>query len=232
MAKETTEIATTQTYDAAQYQNKDLGDAAAAAIAGPGFMPRLQLMTGRTAVCQKGDFPPNNYALVDGPNLIDLGKNPDIIAFCWRPVAMDTSGEDFVMCLDPKFDNTVDPPQATGLFLEIMKKSKGANSGCMYGPQFLCWVASKKAFCTFFFGSNSSRKEAPKLQARLCQPTTLGAREITSKKYASWYVPDIKACSTPFDGPNPADVARLANEFNNPPEEAELVAEEEGERER
>lgn len=193
----------------AKYSDDDF---ASAASGGGGFMARLQLLTSNSAKCKAGEFPTNHYALVDGQDFQDVGKNVDVLIVDWRPKALET-GENVISSFDPG-----DPE-----FQRIQEKSGEANSGCMYGPEFLVYVPSAKKFASFFMGTKSSRREAGNVKAKMHQAATLGSQKIETSKF-SWFAPKASACSTPFDVPSAEDLSEVIEKFRNPPKnEVETV---------
>ena len=192
------------------------------------WLSRLQLMTSASKECKSGAFPINHYALVDGPNIIDLGKEVDCVVLSWRPKALDMSGEQIISLFRP---DVVDGEVTNTAFKTIMEKSSEQNSQCMYGPEFLVWVPSVKQFATFFMGSKSARREAANLKNRIGFGATLKSVEASNKKY-TWYTPLVTSCSTPLDPPNAEKMQNQLNKFSNPPESEIEVAEESAQPER
>jgi len=195
--------------DAIQSENsvvKHDDDAFSLATKTGDWLPRLQLMTSNSEKCKDGSFPVNNYALVDGSNFTDLGQSVDVLVITWRPKAIEM-GEEIITVYDPK----------NPLFEKIQLKSDEKDSGCMFGIEFLVWVAAQKQFATFFMGSKSSRREAPNVKALLRKAATLKSHLIEGKKY-KWQSPCVTPCSTPFDTPEIDALKEEVNKFNNPPE--------------
>ena len=52
------------------------------------YLARMQLMTANSEKCKGGDFPINHYALVTGSNMVDIGKDVDVLVISWRPKAI------------------------------------------------------------------------------------------------------------------------------------------------
>ena len=169
------------------------------------YLPRLQLMTANSDPCKAGEFPVNNYAVVDGNSLIDLGNQVDVLNVAWRPKALEM-GEEVISAFDPKDKE----------FARIQEKSMTPNSGCMFGPEFLVWIPQIKKWATFFMGSKSARRESPNVKSKMRQAVTLKSKKIESPKY-TWFAPLATACSTPFDLPAVEEIQEQANKFMNPP---------------
>lgn len=179
------------------------------------FLPRLQLMTSNSKKCKSGDFPINNYAIVDGQNFIDLGSAVDVLMVTWRPKALEM-GDEVIAVYDENDEQ----------FKRIQEKADEKDSGCMFGPEYLVYVPQVKKFTTFFMGSKSARREAPNANARLKKAATLKSKEITTKKY-NWYAPTVSPCSTPFEMPESEVLKEQVDKFNNPPvSEVERVEDE------
>lgn len=188
-------------------------DKAFEGLASSDFLPRLQLMVSQSKPCKAGEFPVNNFAFVKDKTTIDLGKEVDVILCAWRPKAMDMNGG-FVVSHDQESD----------LFKDISARAPAKDSGCMYGPEFLVWVPSQKAFASFFMGSTSSRRESPVVKAFLRQACTLTNKHIETSKN-DWFIPTAKPCSTPLEAPTPEQLVAELEKFNNPRETKLEVAE-------
>jgi len=188
-----------------------------AATGGGDYLPRLQLMTSASEVCKKGEFPINHFAIVRDQNYHDVGESLDLLVIAWRPKAMEMD-EEVITSFDP----------TTELFQDIQARSSQADSGCMFGPEFLCYAPDHDVYTTFFMGSKSLRREAPNMKARLQKAATLKPKLIETKKY-SWYSTIVTACSTPFDVPPNEDILAQVEKFKNPPEpEIEKAADDSG----
>lgn len=187
-------------------------------VASGTFLPRVQLMIANSAQCKSGEFPINHYALVNNNNFIDLGATVDVMPICFRPKALNMK-EDVIAVYDVEDEQ----------FQKIQQiaDSGEADSGCMYGPEFLIWVPSKETFATLFLGSKTARNEAATIRGRIGKGMTLKSREINPKKSAySWYGMSPVPCTTPFTLPDENLIIEEANRFNNPPKvEVEKVEE-------
>lgn len=178
------------------------------------YLPRIQLMSSNSALCKKGEFPVNHYALIQDKNHDDLGPDVDILVIAWRPKAMEIA-EQVLAIYDTENQE----------FTRIAEKSEEQDSGCMYGPEFLIYIASRQKFATFFMGSKSARRESPNLKAQMHKAATLKSRLIETKKY-TWQSPQITPCTTPFDIPETDEIKEKLKKFNNPPvTEVEVVEE-------
>ena len=186
------------------------------AVASSGdWLPRLQLMIANSEQCKSGDFPINNFALINGNVLTDLGGEIDIVVIAFRPKALDISDGTVLSVFDPKLDDSGNP---SGEFARIQEASNTPNSGCMFGPEFLVYVPKAEQFATFFMGSKSSRRESPKMKDRLKKAATLTSHKIETAKF-TWYSPLIQPCSQALELPDPQAILTELEKFNSPPEQ-------------
>jgi len=185
------------------------------------YLSRLQLMTSNSKQCKAGAFPVNHYATISQGNYKDVGKELDALVITWHPKAIEMGDEAVVSTFDSESD----------LFKDIQERSEVADSGCMWGFEYLLYLPDTQEFTTFFFGSKSARREAPNMQAQLQKAATISSKLIETKKY-SWQAPKITACSTPFDLPTQEEIAENIEKFNKEPEAPELAEDEASERQR
>ncbi len=151
------------------------------------FLPRIMLMQATSKAVQEQKAGSGTYQLVERDNVTDLGKEVHIIPIGYRATAMDTSEEGKVKsCHDVK-----DPE-----FARIQAKSAEANSGCFFGPEYLCWIPHLERYATFLMGSATMRNESGNLTALLkgAKAATLKCKLIKGKKNA-WWGPVITPCS-------------------------------------
>lgn len=189
-------------------------DAAFDKVAAGKFLARIQFMSSSSAPCKDGSFPVNHYALFKSKTPIDLTAEVDILVVSWRPKAL-RIGEAVLAFYD------VENPE----FKKIADESDTQDSGCMYGPEFLCYIPSMKEFATFFMGSKSSRNESPNMKALMGKGATLRSQKLSNKKY-TWQSSQVVPCSTPFELPSMEEIKKVAETFNNPPvNEVETVEE-------
>ena len=180
-----------------------------------GFIPRLQFMTANSKKCKSGEFPINHYAIVDNDTFSDQGPSVDVMAYAARLMAIDFSDEEKIMAIyDPKLIDGV----PSGVFKDIMDRSEDSDSNCMWGTQFLIYAPGSGNLATVFFGSKTSRRDAPAMLAKLGKAATLSAKKITTKRY-EYYSMLVSSCSTPLDGPEQAKLEKALQGFSNPPEQ-------------
>ncbi len=173
------------------------------------FLPRLQLFSSNSAEVKEGKILQGHYGTVTmkGQPVIDLTDSVDVLLIVWRPKALDMSGETVTSCFNVEDAN----------FRDIAAKSDDTDSGCMFGPEFLCWIPSISKFATFFCGSKTARREAVNIKGLCGKPATLKAHLIRKGKYI-WHGPRVFECSVPFEMPDIDELKDRVNAFNNPPE--------------
>lgn len=176
-----------------------------------GFLPRLQLMTSNSEECKKGNFPINNFALIQDQSYQDIGKEVDIVVLSLRSKAMEF-GDEVNVCYDPQLDAD---GNATGEFARIQQLAEAGGQGAMYGVEYLVWIPAQDKFATFFLGTASLRRESGKLRALLLKAASLRPKLIETKKYKWWSV-DILSCSTPLEAPSIARAEKEIAAFLNP----------------
>lgn len=194
-----------------------MDDKQLAAVSSSGdFLPRLQLFGGNSDACKKGQIQIAHYGLVTGKDTIeDMGKEVDIIVICGRPKALRICDDGTIIT---KFDPNDDE------FKKIMEDSNVADSGCMYGPEFMVFVPDVQRFATFFMSSKTARRSAASVHARLRKAATLKAEFIETKKY-SWHGPVCVPCSSPMSAPSNEDIAAAVKKFTSAKESSvETVA--------
>jgi hypothetical protein len=179
-------------------------DVLAAITSSAEFLPRLQLLTSNSKKVKSGELPANHYYLITGQVYKQLGKSIDVHVCSWRPKAVEM-GEQVLSNFDP----------SSAEFQRIKDAAQIKDSNCMYGPEFLLWIPSEKAFCTFFMGSKSSRRDAPSIAEGLPKSVTLSSRLVETPKY-TWFTCSSAPCSTPIEPPPVEDLATELEKFNNP----------------
>lgn len=181
---------------------------------GEGFLPRLQLFSGRSDACSEGLIPINHYGIVDGDDIVDLGERIIIGVLAARHKAMCTQGE--VQCsYNPESD----------LFKQLVVDSGIKDSGCMYGPEFLVYIPAIQKFATYFMGSKTARREAKKFKPLMNKPAILDSKNIEKGKY-KWRGPVILPCPDQIELPPVEKMEAERAKFKNPPEDTVEVAEE------
>lgn len=186
---------------------------------GADFLGRLQLFTKGKAI-DKGLIAPGHYGIpISDDEIIDLGKEIDVLPLARRPKAMDFSDKEAIIT---SYD------QNSPEFQRIAAQANGKDSGCMYGPSFLVFERSTGRFLEFFCGSKSARLESKNITPfwETKEPMTLKARYVEKTKYP-YHAPVVTKCSTPFTNLPPIEkVTEEVNTFLKPQaDEVEVVAE-------
>jgi hypothetical protein len=182
------------------------------------FLPRVQLMTGRSAKCERGEFPINHYALVvTGGKFLDLGETFDCLVLAWRYKALEIA-EEIITVYDRK-----DPE-----FTRIKDAADAKEDNFMWGYEFLLWLGQEKRFATYFAGSISARNESKNIKSQMNGAATFRSEFIEGKKH-SWQNIQVVVCSTPMNMPGANAVAEQRDRFLNPAVEKKDKVEADGE---
>lgn len=183
-------------------------------VAANKYLARIQFMSSASEPCKDGSFPVNHYALYKSKTPIDLTAEVTVLVVSWRPKAL-RMGDSVLAYYDVENEE----------FKKIVEESANQDSGCMYGPEFLCYIPSLKEFATFFMGSKSARNESPNMKALIGKGAILRSQKLQNKKY-TWQSPQVVGCSTPFELPAIEEIKKIAEQFSNPPtNEVETVEE-------
>lgn len=167
------------------------------------FLPRLQLFTASSDEVKEGKIGVAVYGVVKGEDLIEVGKNVPVMPVAYRAKAMNLRA---------------DPPQAyhnqkSPEFQDFMRRSADANSGYVYGPEFLLWMGDPHGFVSMFFMSKTARNAAPDLRALLpgadgrLRVAVLSAVLIENDDY-KWHGPKIMPSQQSL-APPPDDLLEL-----------------------
>lgn len=180
-------------------------------LCGSGFMPSLRLMTSMSNVVKQGKFPMNHFALASGGDPIDLGKEVDLIVLSWRPKALDMSDESNIISI---YD--IEDP----MWKDIVLRSSEADSHCSFGPEYLVYIPSQKAYATFHCGSKTARNEAKNIHNYLpqdgaIQSATFGSYLIETKKY-SWQAANVRTCPNTLSIGDSDAYLKAMEDFLNP----------------
>lgn len=121
-----------------------------------GYASRLQLCS-KGKLIDEGKVRPGSFAIIDGDNVVDLGKEITCIPLVVLDKALDVSGDEVVVAFGK------DNPE----YQRIAEASKTADSGCMFGPVFLVFETSTCQFLELFLNNKSGRNEADRIAAYL-----------------------------------------------------------------
>jgi hypothetical protein len=175
-----------------------------------GFASRLQFIsTGSSKLVSSGKCKVGHYALVDGEQTYDLGPSVTVIPLGRLDKAIDFSGDECIVAFG---EGT---PEYESIKSEVT--TAGFDSGCMYGPVFLCYEVKSGQFVELFLNNASGRNEAenintflPVSQAasdqhfeqtgdrvdpRAPRAAILGSKEVTSKRGKKTYVYSVPTTS-------------------------------------
>lgn len=171
------------------------------------YFSRLQLLTGNSELVQNGAGRPGEYVLiVNKQTHFLLGATVIGWILGWRPKALRTGGDQPMAFFDVK------SPE----FLEVQRLSAVKDSGCMFGPEFLLYVA-EKGFCTYHMASKTSRNVAPNVMALYEKrvPLALTSTHIKKPKF-SWHGPVANESSVRPPQPEPETLKATLQKFLTP----------------
>ena len=122
-----------------------------------GYASRIQLNHPLSKAVSDLGAKPNEFCIVDGSKVIDLGKSIELIPICRLDKAVDTNANPIEAVFDPE----------SAEFKRIAEDSKTPDSGAMFGPVLLVYELSTGDFYEIFFSSKSGRRSAPDYEAYL-----------------------------------------------------------------
>lgn len=168
------------------------------------YLSRIQLFQGGSKACKRQKIGAGNYGIPNGDEVDDLGDRIDLLVFCYKSKALDTSGETPVAAHDME----------SAEFKRIMDLADNTkDSGCMYGLEFLVFERSTGKFYTYFASSASARKEAGKMLPK-DEILSITMTSLFIDKKFSWHVPVVKKCSTAFtNAPNLEQIKAQVEKF-------------------
>ena len=173
------------------------------------YLPRLQLISGKSALAEEGKVLPGHWILVTAKDTYtDLTKEVQFMPLASRPKAS-RLGDPVMSVYDRKHPE----------FQKIMEESGIKDSGAVYGVEFVVWLPSVKMFASLHLNNKSSRPEAKPVQALLNKPGILKSRVAKNEKY-TWLVPVATSSSAPFtEFPDQDKYTAVLEKFNNPKDE-------------
>lgn len=196
---------------------------------GGGFLPRIQVAGGNSAIVKEKKIGIGEIALVQNKNVTSLGTQAVALILGWRPKALRYGGGSA---------EAVYNPQAP-LFVQIRDGALagGQNNPNQFGPEFLLWFTEHKQLALFFHGNITLRNEGTvaigyfqeQQTAKSWIPVQFTIDYIDlKKKNQSWHTTRITkyASTVPADSFPPADLMNKEIEkFNNPKEDVKEQAE-------
>lgn len=194
----------------------NLGDLTKVASASR-FHPRLQLFGGSSDAVKRLLIPVRHWGIVKGQDIThDLGTDVEAYILAGRAKALDTGGKDGAV---------ISYTPSDAIFKTIQARSAVMNSKCMFGPEFLVWLANV-GWATYFACNESARQEAHALVAAMGKSVIMGSR-VAEGKGRSWVAPTTEATEPTFDLPPADEVDDVRVAFLNPPKEEREAAPEE-----
>lgn len=168
------------------------------------YFARIQLSGSNSKLCKRGLVPMGTFTFVmTESNYTDLTKEVDVLPVAWRPKALDTGGETPMSVYDTK----------SQAFQTIQDRADNEDdSGCCYGPEFLCWIPSIQKFATYHLGSRSARQEAKPMLNLLGKGVTL-SNVLAKKGKWEWHAPVISPCTRPFQMPDMEELKANMTKF-------------------
>lgn len=196
----------------------NVDDKALADLSGNGFgsfLPRLQLCGGSSNLCKEGKIGAGRYAFVKGKGdaFEDLGPSVNVLLFGLRLKAMRFLENTILSYYDPT------GPE----FAKIKAVSLEKDSGCLAGPEYLCFIPGK-GWCTLYLTSKSARNESPQLKAMLGKAVTLTAFLAENAKKQKWHVVRSAPCSMPLERPSQEEIEVQQTRFLNAQDSKEEAA--------
>lgn len=184
------------------------------AVAGSGYLNRLQLVQSSSNICKKQKISAGNYIVVKGKESVvhDLSDSVDVFVLGWRPKAIRFAKGTVKMRIvyDPK------SPE----FRSIEKEAAVKDSGCMYGPEYLVYIPSVNETVTFHFNNPTLRQSASGMLPNIGKAITCTS-ELIERGRDSWHGPVILARTTALAFPgNPEEtwdeLKKHLAKFNSP----------------
>lgn len=170
------------------------------------ILPRVQFMTAKSTKCSSGEFPLNNYALVKNGVFQDIGKEPVCYIAAWRFKAIEiVEGK----VLSVSYDEN------SSEYKRIEAASKGQNTGCMSGAEFLVYIPDISTWASFFMGTKSAKAEVPTMILNIGRFVMLSSRLVPSKKYTPWWAPQVSGCSATFQLPPEGEIFQMITTFTD-----------------
>lgn len=194
---------------AANVDDKALTDLSGAGFA---FLPRLQLCGSSSNLCKESKIPVGMYAYIKGKGdaFDNLGGSVNCFLYGLRLKAMKFTKDKILSYYDPNGKE----------FQAIKAVSLEKDSGCLAGPEYLCYIPGK-GWCTLYLTSKSARNESPQLKGLLGKTVTLTAFLAENAKKQKWHVIRSAPCSIPLEAPPDAEIEIQQTRFLNAKDSAE-----------
>lgn len=174
------------------------------ALSGSKYLPRVQLTDSNSKLCKEKGVKVGTFLLIrSNDSYDDLTNTFDAIIFARRAKAVRMSQAGIFSFFDPKHEE----------FQKIMEKSEERDSGCFYGPEYLMWLKSNKAWVTLLCGSKTARRSSADLN------TILDKFDRTRAIKKAWAALKDTPHSDPqwqaliAEGVNPSEEPKIFNPF-------------------
>lgn len=192
-----------------------------ARMAGSGFLPRVQLTAGLSKVVTAGKVSVGKWVMMRGKSDIMhiFGDSFSCLLLDWRPKALRIEGNTAKVYFNPRKEEFK--------AIERDAEKKPRVKGCLYGPEYLIYVAEVSELASLHFNNITMRNRAGDMKPLIGRAATLRV-EMIENKGNSWHGPVITPCSTPLPMPERdtedyvALMTRFKTEldkFKNPPEQ-------------
>lgn len=157
------------------------------------YLPRIQLFGFKSDAVAKNMIPREHYGLVEGKEIIDLGETVTIVPIARRLKAMDTSDRQA-----PIISTNNESP----LFKEIVARAGTPQSNCMFGPEYLVYLAGRNKLALLFLCSVTARNESKKIEPfmKSRSPITLSSR-LASNAKGTWTAMVVNESEVPVSVP-------------------------------
>lgn len=181
------------------------------------FLPRVNLYTGRSKLCERGIVPKDNWGVMTGKDKITvLGENIHCVPLAYRPMALDLRDKKAVAYFDP----------SSPKFTECKNISTEKDSKCMAGIQFLLYIQNF-GLATYYCASKSAKMLAPKIRKLINGYVTLGSHTVEAGEWV-FRAPTIVVSNVEFELPH-EEIAPKKQEFLNVGPTQEMEKDQEGE---
>lgn len=216
---ETTEISTFSPTDLIPAEDKYFDDLSS----GKSFLPTLKLFAAQSKAVAANKIAMAHWGVqTSKTEIIDLGKNPDVIFYSHRYKAVEKVGGEYINYYDEKSEN----------FKRTKAKAEAdKQSGCMAGIEFLCWLPSLGKFAIYYANNTSALKISKEIRALYTKFSTLSSEFVEWKDF-SWYAPKINLCSTDLTLPEMSQLESVGRWFLTPKESSKEVDEDADTRDR
>lgn len=185
-------------------------------VSGANYLGRLSVMAPQAKPVMNGKISPGLLAVVwSADQVLNLTKTCDVMFLARRIKGMDFGPPIVnVYSKGTEFDRIRDSADASGY-----------ESGCSYGPEYLCYVRGANIFATMFCNNKTLRRGSAEINTILDEWAKDGKAPFATLTVAkkqdnknTWYGIDTTRCTTPFEtGPTAEEIDEQVKKFLNPP---------------